>query len=72
MRDKVTLRLDGILYVMVIGKQTDEEVKGSSEISDRLIREHNLKKIKYLVDFSEAGSSFCPAGLALMICKTYI
>jgi hypothetical protein len=56
MRDKVTLRPDGILYVAVIGKQTDEEVKGSSETSDRLIREHNLKKIKYLVDFSHAGS----------------
>lgn len=56
MRDKVTLRPDGILYVVVTGKQTDEEVKGSSEISDRLIREHDLKKIKYLVDFSHAGS----------------
>jgi len=56
MNDKVILKPDGILHIIIIGKQTDEEVHGSSAISDCLIREHNLEKIRYLVDFSQAGS----------------
>jgi hypothetical protein len=65
MNDKVVLRPDGILNVIVIGRQTDEEVRGSSALSDRLIKEHDLREIRYLVDFSQVGTIVPSARQAL-------
>lgn len=55
MKDRVELRADGILHIVVIGEQTSEDVRFASAESDRLIRENGLEKIRYLVDFSNVG-----------------
>ncbi|MBN2380322.1 STAS/SEC14 domain-containing protein [candidate division WOR-3 bacterium] len=52
MASSVTLQ-DRILYVRAWGECTDEDVTLATGISDKLIDEHRLRKIRYLVDLSE-------------------
>jgi hypothetical protein len=51
MGSSVTLQ-DGILYVRAWGECTDEDVTLATGISDNLIDEHSLRRIRYLVDLS--------------------
>jgi len=51
MGSSVTLK-NGILYVKAWGDCIDEDVITSTGTSDQLIDEYELKKIRYLVDFS--------------------
>lgn len=55
MADKVELLDGGILHITVMGDQMGDDVKYASAESDKLLRENNIKKIRYLVDFSAAG-----------------
>lgn len=55
MADKVEIIEGGILHIIVEGEQTGEDVAFASAESDRLLQENDIKEIRYLVDFSEAG-----------------
>ncbi len=55
MSDKVELLESGILHIIVVGDQMGKDVEYASAESDRLLRENDIKDIRYLVDFSAAG-----------------
>ncbi|MBN2380323.1 STAS/SEC14 domain-containing protein [candidate division WOR-3 bacterium] len=55
MATEVDLMSGNILHIVSIGEQTAEDVRKATHEVDRLIKEHDITRIRYLVDFTYVG-----------------
>jgi len=55
MATEVDLIKGSILHVVSAGEQTAEDVRKATGEVDRLIAEHGIRRIRYLVDFTRVG-----------------